>query len=91
MVNQQQVRADRTAALYDQSLQRGAALFGQYCATCHGFQGQGMAGPKLKNPDVNKFTNDDLTRIISAGIPLNVVVRRCCTCGVEPKLWAGPP
>src|SRR5690348_17016930 len=70
MVNQQQARADRTAALYDQSLQRGAALFGQYCATCHGFQGQGIAGPKLNNnPDLNKFTNDDITRIISAGIP----------------------
>jgi len=70
MVNQQQARADRTAALYDQSLQRGAALFGQYCATCHGFQGQGIAGPKLNNnPNVNKFTNDDITRVISAGIP----------------------
>ncbi len=58
---------------YDLTLQRGAALFGQYCATCHGFQGQGLAGPKLNNnPTVNKFTDDDLTRIISAGIPLNV-------------------
>lgn len=73
MVNQQQARADRTAALYDQSLQRGAALFGQYCATCHGFQGQGLVGPQLNNSStVNKFTDDDLTRIISAGIPLNV-------------------
>jgi plastocyanin/mono/diheme cytochrome c family protein len=73
MVGQQQARADRTAALYDQSLQRGAALFGQYCATCHGFQGQGLVGPRLNNNStVNKFTNDDLTRIISAGVPLNV-------------------
>jgi len=73
MVNQQQVRADRTSALYDQSLQRGAALFGQYCATCHGFQGQGIKGPKLNNsPALANFTNDEITRIISAGIPLNV-------------------
>ena len=73
MVNQQQAQATQTAATYDLTLQRGAALFGQYCATCHGFQGQGLAGPQLNNnPTVNKFTNDDLTRIISAGIPLNV-------------------
>ncbi len=73
MVNQQQARADRTTALYDQSLQRGAALFGQYCATCHGFQGQGLVGPRLNNNStVNKFPDDDITRIISAGIPLNV-------------------
>lgn len=73
MVNQQQARADRTAVLYDQTLHRGAALFGQYCATCHGFQGQGIAGPKLNNsPALAKFTDDEITRIISAGIPLNV-------------------
>jgi plastocyanin/mono/diheme cytochrome c family protein len=70
MVDQQQAQADQTAATYDKTLHRGAALFGQYCATCHGFQGQGIAGPKLNNnPDVNKFTDDDITRIISAGIP----------------------
>jgi len=41
MVNQQQAQATQAAAQYDLTLQRGAALFGQYCATCHGFQGQG--------------------------------------------------
>lgn len=70
MVDQQQAQADQTAATYDLTLHRGAALFGQYCATCHGFQGQGIAGPKLNNnPDISKFTNDDITRIISGGIP----------------------
>lgn len=70
MVNQQQAQADQTNATYDLTLHRGAALFGQYCATCHGYQGQGIAGPQLNNnPVVNKFTNDDITRIISAGIP----------------------
>ena len=73
MVNQQQAQADQTAATYDLTLHRGAALFGQYCATCHGFQGQGLKGPKLNNnPVLNKFTDDDIRRIISAGIPLNV-------------------
>src|SRR5262249_6882150 len=70
IVDQQQAQVTRTADNYKLTLQRGAALFGQYCATCHGFQGKGKAGPALNdNPDVNKLTNDDLTRIISAGVP----------------------
>ena len=70
MVNQQQAQAEATAQQYDLTLHRGAALFGQYCATCHGYLGQGINGPKLNNnPDVNKLTDDDLERIISAGIP----------------------
>lgn len=73
MVNQQQAQADQTAATYDLTLHRGAALFGQYCAVCHGYQGQGIKGPRLNNsPALAKFTNDEITRIISAGIPLNV-------------------
>ena len=73
MVNQQQAQADQTAATYDLTLHRGAALFGQYCATCHGYQGQGIKGPKLNNsPALAKFTDDEITRIISAGIPLQV-------------------
>ena len=70
LVNQQQAQATQAAAQYDLTLQRGAALFGQYCASCHGFQGQGLSAPKLNNnPDVNKLSSDDLTRIISAGVP----------------------
>lgn len=73
MVDQQQAQADQTSATYDLTLHRGAALFGQYCATCHGFQGQGIVGPRLNNnPIVNKFTDDDIRRIISGGVPLNV-------------------
>lgn len=69
-VNQQQAQATETASNYDQTLKSGAALFGQYCSQCHGFQGNGKSGPKLNNnPDVNKLSNDDLTRIISAGVP----------------------
>jgi mono/diheme cytochrome c family protein len=70
IVTQQQAQATQQSQIYDLTLQRGAALFGQYCSSCHGFQGQGLAGPKLNNnPDVSKLTNDDLTRIISAGVP----------------------
>jgi plastocyanin/mono/diheme cytochrome c family protein len=70
IVNQQEQQATAASAKYDLTLQRGAALYGQYCASCHGFQGQGLAGPKLNNnPAVNSLTNDDLTRIISGGIP----------------------
>lgn len=72
LVNQQQQQAGATGDKYTLTLQRGAALFGQYCAACHGYLGQGLAGPQLNNnPAVNKLTNDDITRIISAGVPKN--------------------
>lgn len=70
MITQQQQQVAATQAQYNLTLQQGAALYGQYCASCHGFLGQGILGPKLNNnPAIKKFTNDDLTRIISAGIP----------------------
>ncbi len=69
LVAQTQTQANAQASQYDLTLQRGAAIFGQYCASCHGYQGQGLNGPKLNNnPDVNKLTYQDLTRIISGGI-----------------------
>lgn len=72
LVNQQQQQAGAAADQYKLTLQRGAALFGQYCAACHGYLGQGLGGPQLNNnPNVNKLTNDDITRIISAGVPAN--------------------
>lgn len=50
-------------------VQRGAALYAQYCYQCHGTRGQGHIGPKLdNNPAVNKLTDADLLRIISGGI-----------------------
>ncbi|WIG60582.1 MAG: hypothetical protein OJF49_003330 [Ktedonobacterales bacterium] len=70
IVNQQQAQATQASAQYQLTLQRGAALFATYCASCHGFQGNGKAGPKLNNNDsVNKLTTNDLSRIISAGVP----------------------
>ncbi len=69
MVSQGQSQVDAQSAQYDLTLHRGAAIFGQYCATCHGYLGQGLNGPKLNgNPDIAKLTDDDLTRIISGGI-----------------------
>lgn len=51
------------------NVQRGAALYAQYCYQCHGTKGQGYVGPKLdNNSSVNKLTDDDLLRIISGGI-----------------------
>src|SRR6185437_10301096 len=58
-VNQQQAQADQNTTQYTLTLQRGAATFGQYCATCHGFLGQGINGPQLNNnPAVNKLTDE---------------------------------
>ena len=51
------------------SVQRGAALYAQYCYQCHGTKGQGRAGPKLNgNPVVNSLADTDLLRIISGGV-----------------------
>lgn len=69
-VFQQQAQANQTTQQYKTELLTGASIFGQYCATCHGYQGQGINGPQLNdNPAVNSMTDDDLRRIISAGIP----------------------
>jgi plastocyanin/mono/diheme cytochrome c family protein len=68
-VGQQQQQASAAAQVYDTNLHNAAALYGQYCATCHGFQGQGINGPQLNNnATVNKLSDQDLTRIISGGI-----------------------
>jgi mono/diheme cytochrome c family protein/plastocyanin len=51
------------------SVQRGAALFAQYCFTCHGINGQGGKGPKLNgNSAVNTLSDVDILRIINGGI-----------------------
>ncbi len=48
---------------------RGATLFAQNCYNCHGTKGQGRVGPRLNgNPAVNQLTDNDLLRILSAGI-----------------------
>src|SRR5215469_10981634 len=66
MITQQQQQVAATQAQYIQTLQNGAALYGQYCASCHGFQGQGLNAPQLNNnPQVNKYTTDQITNIIA--------------------------
>src|SRR5260221_3730045 len=71
-VTQQQDQLSASAAQYNTTLERGAALFGQYCASCHGYQGQGLSGPKLNNNTaVNKLSKDQIYSIITGGIPDN--------------------
>ena len=70
LVTQQHAQAVKTSSLYTTNLQAGAALFGQYCSNCHGFQGKGKVGPPINNnPTVNKLSDDDIRRIISGGVP----------------------
>ncbi|HEY7347399.1 MAG TPA: plastocyanin/azurin family copper-binding protein [Ktedonobacterales bacterium] len=76
-LSQNSSQASFQADTYQQTLKRGAALYGTYCIQCHGATGQGGTGPTLntpsstdaKSPTVNNLTDDDLTRIISAGVP----------------------
>jgi plastocyanin/mono/diheme cytochrome c family protein len=57
-------------AQQNNAVTQGAALYAQYCLTCHGLTGQGGAAPKLNgNPAVNNLSDTDLMRIIEAGIP----------------------
>jgi mono/diheme cytochrome c family protein/plastocyanin len=51
------------------AVQRGAALYAQYCFQCHGINGQGQTAPKLNGaPAVNNLSDADILRIISGGI-----------------------
>ncbi len=73
-ITQQQDQSSQTSTQYQLTLQRGAAIFGQYCAPCHGYQGQGIIGPQLNGigsgvPAVNTLTDQEITRTISGGVP----------------------
>ncbi len=76
-ITQQQSQADQAKTQYDLTLRRGAFLFGQYCAPCHGYQGQGLIGPQLNDavgppaglPPVSTLTDQEVTRTISGGVP----------------------
>ncbi|HZS75642.1 MAG TPA: c-type cytochrome [Ktedonobacteraceae bacterium] len=57
---------------HNTAVERGAALYAQYCFQCHGLTGQGAAGPKLNgNSAVDGLSDADVIRIISGGIPGN--------------------
>jgi len=63
-------QAQATISQHTNDVQQGAALYAQYCETCHGLTGQGAAAPKLNGSTaVNALSDTDLTRIIEAGIP----------------------
>ena len=48
----------------------GAGLYGANCVTCHGTNGDGVAGVSLRSGQFrNASTDHDLTRIFSSGIP----------------------
>jgi plastocyanin/mono/diheme cytochrome c family protein len=78
-LGQNSSQANFQSSTYEQTLHRGAALFGTYCIQCHGSLGQGYSAPPLNiapskdpnSPNVNNLTDDDITRIISAGVPAN--------------------
>jgi plastocyanin/mono/diheme cytochrome c family protein len=78
-LDQNSSQASFQADTYTLNLKRGAALFGQYCIQCHGSTGQGYSAPTLNaapgtsasSQNVNNLTDDDITRIISAGVPAN--------------------
>src|SRR5258708_26886739 len=51
------------------AVERGAALYAQYCFQCHGINGQGQTGPKLNgNTAVNNLSDAAILRIISGAI-----------------------
>jgi len=65
--NNQQMMAKQQQQITN--VTRGATLYATYCYQCHGTNGQGRVGPRLNgNPSVNNLSDNDLLRIISAGI-----------------------
>jgi plastocyanin/mono/diheme cytochrome c family protein len=88
-LNQNSSQASFQASAYTLTLQRGAALYGTYCLTCHGSTGQGYSAPQLNGgADVSKLTDDDLTRIISAGVPLSTAPNALGQQGLAMPAWS---
>jgi plastocyanin/mono/diheme cytochrome c family protein len=77
---------------YELNLKRGAALYGTYCETCHGPTGEGGKGPVLNasygSTPVTQLSDDDLTRIISAGVPANVAPDQLGNQGLQMPSWS---
>ncbi len=82
-------QASSQADAYELKLHRGAALYGTYCLTCHGSTGQGLVGPQLNgSAAVAKLTDDDLTRIISAGVPKTTNLSDLGAQGLQMPAWS---
>jgi plastocyanin/mono/diheme cytochrome c family protein len=77
---------------YTLNLKRGAALYGTYCLSCHGATGQGGKGPILNgsypNSPVTQLTDDDVTRIISAGVPTSLDPTKLGNQGLAMPAWS---
>ena len=63
--------AQEHAGQYPQSdVENGFRLYGAHCSTCHGADGDSVAGVNLRRGQFRRATSDaDLTRIINTGIP----------------------
>ncbi len=77
---------------YTLNLKRGAALFGTYCQTCHGATAQGGKGPTLNgsygNTPVSQLSDDDITRIISGGVPASLAPDQLGNQGLAMPSWS---
>ncbi len=91
-LSQNSSRAQFQEDTYQQTLRRGAALFGTYCLTCHGGTGQGGRGPTLNaaygNTPVTELSDEDLTRIISAGVPADLDPSKLGSQGLQMPAWS---
>ena len=66
-----QLVAQEHAGQYSQAdVENGFRLYGAHCSTCHGANGDSVAGVDLRRGQFRSVTSDaDLTRIINTGIP----------------------
>lgn len=58
------------AAMGEERIHRGEAIYAAQCAACHGAAGEGGVGPPLKNRKVLKDTSDQIFfSVIRSGVP----------------------
>ncbi len=91
-LSQNSSQAQFQADTYQQTLHRGAALFGTYCLVCHGSTGQGGKGPTLNgaygNTPVSQLSDTEITRIISAGVPSNLAPDQLGDKNLQMPAWS---
>lgn len=88
-LNQNSLQSSAQADNYELTLQRGAALYGTYCLTCHGATGQGYDAPQLNgSATLDKLTDADITRIISAGVPASTDPTKLGQQGLAMPAWS---